>query len=91
MTIPTILSGYRLLLPKINLWDANGLMNWVDEVAFWLARLPDNDSMDDLARDRWKLVMAGGLQTKTGKPLSLCLGIVEGHVTQALKERGVWQ
>lgn len=83
MTIPTILSHYRELLPHINMWDACGLMNWLDEVSFWLARVDEQDYQ------RWMLVMSGALETKVGKPLQLCLGLLEGHVERHLKEKGV--
>lgn len=89
MTIPTILTSYRLLLPGIQLCDACGLMNWIEEVSFWLSRLDDSGEMADSDRRRWVLVMAGSLQQKTSRPMGLCIGVLNGHISRTLSSGGL--
>lgn len=89
MTIPTILTGYRLLLTNIPAWDACGLMNWIEEVSFWLSRLDDSGEMADSDRRRWVLVMAGALQHKTSRPLGLCVVVLNGHIARNLSPGGI--
>jgi len=79
-----ILTSYRRLLRGIPLWDGCALMHWLEEVAFWLSRV-----QDQAAYGKWAFVFASALQTKSGQPLSLCLGILEGQVGKFQREGGV--
>lgn len=89
MTIPTILTSYRLMLPDIQLADAWGLMNWIEEVGFWLSRVDDTGEMEDTDQRRWVLVMAGALQRKTSRPLGLCVGVLQGHIERNRTQGGI--
>lgn len=79
-----ILTEYRQILKGIPLWDASGLMHWLEEVSFWLARVRDEEDYR-----RWAMLFAMALQDKAGKPLSLCLGLLEGHVVRCMEEGGI--
>ena len=79
MSIPSLLSHYRKQLFEIEQDDASALMNWIEEVAFWLARVKGETNFK-----RWLLTMSGALEMKTKAPLALCTGIMEGHVMRAM-------
>ena len=89
MTIPTILTSYRLMLPDIQLADAWGLMNWVEEVGFWLSRVDDTGDMEDTDQRRWLLVMAASLERKTRRPMGLCVQILEHHIVRNRTQGGI--
>ncbi len=78
--LTTILTSYRLLLQSLPCWDAAAFMDWVEEVSFWLARIQDVE-----AYQQWALIFAMDLQQKGGRPLDLCLGVLERHVVQAME------
>lgn len=79
-----ILTEYRLLLKDIPLWDACGIMNWLEQAAFWLARVRDEEEYK-----LWALRFAMDLHGKAGKPVNLCLGLLEGHVSRSMAEGGL--
>lgn len=89
MTIPTILSSYRLMLPDISLADAWAMMNWIEEVCFWLARVDDTGDMDDTDQRRWLLVMAASLERKTSRPMGLCIKVLEHHIVRSRTQGGI--
>ena len=64
MTIPDLLDTYRQSISRIQLWDANGLMNWIEDVAFWLARIEETDE-----RKAQTEIFATTLATRVGKPV----------------------
>lgn len=78
------LTSYRLILKDIPLWDAAGLMHWLEDVSFWLARVPDDGNYH-----WWALSFAMDLQVKTRKPIEVCLGVLESHIVRAMAAKGV--